>query len=220
MWMERDYRPVSELNYPYVTDLQTIRRVTECPDFPDFEVKELWYDKSDSNHSAPYMECEFKKEMTDEEFMNFHDITNNVYWEPDKDYTIFFWRGWSKKEDMEVPEGMAENMVLEIVKLNKEGFEMSYHKNADGEAIASDFFDKLTGHDFPPFEVIDYRNNGKSTHAIILFADTIGQSTFNAWQDPVDSARLRIDTVDNGKCIFFTMDRNKQYANLLITPKE
>ncbi len=44
LWIERDYRPVSELHYPYVTDLQTIRRVTECPDFPDFEVKELWYD--------------------------------------------------------------------------------------------------------------------------------------------------------------------------------
>lgn len=214
------YRKVSvsitELPSSYKTDINTIRGITMCESFPDFEIDELWFYKNDSNHTKPYLECSFKKEMTDEEFETFHENGNNVCWDCEKDYTLSFSRGWSKKEFMDIPNGMEEDMVVDIINLSNYGFTLSYYKNAKSEKIEDDYINNLTGYSFPTFSVVSYENDGETTVAKLLFDNYIDKHIADDFSIPDDSMVIMIDTIINNNWISLSMIRNERVADLII----
>ena len=216
---EREYVSISDLPNYCITDASIIREITECTDLPDFQVKELWYYKSDTCHSVPYIECSFNKEMMEEEFMEFCDKLKNVCWDYDKDGTLLFSRGWSKKEYMEVPKGMDENLVIEIDKLSQQGFTLLYKRNVRSEIIDKDFINNLTGHVFPPFSVISYKNDGETVMAKLLFSNLVEKKIADALSNGLDSMEIKVDTLVGNKWIFFDMLRNEKQADLLIVNK-
>lgn len=217
------YRKVSvsitELPSSYKTDINSIREITMCETFPDFVINELWFYKNDSDHSEPHLECSFKREMTDEEFETFCEIGNSVCWDYEKDNTMSFTRGWSKKEFMDIPDGMEEDMVVNIIMLSKYGFTLSYYKNAKSEKIEDDYIDNLTGYSFPTFSVVSYENDGETTRAKILFNNYIDKLIADKLTNPVDSMEIRIDTIINNNWIYLSMIRNERVADIIISTR-
>jgi len=209
--------PITELPSSYKTEIKSIREITMCESFPDFKIEELWFYKNDSNHTKPYLECSFKKEMTDEEFETFCEICNNVCWDSEKDFTLSFSRGWSKKEFMDIPNGMEEDMVVEINYLSNYGFTLSYHKNAKSEKIEDDFINNLTGSSFPSFTVVSYVNDGETTWVKLLFNNYIDKHIADEFSNFGDSMSIMIDTIINNNWIDFSMIRNERNANLIIS---
>ena len=99
-WLDKrklEYHLLEDIPSFCVLDVNTLREVTGNRDFPDFEAKQLWFYKSDSSHSVPHIECRFKKKMSEEDFEKFFQVESNIYWNPDKDGTLWFSRGWYKK---------------------------------------------------------------------------------------------------------------------------
>ena len=213
---KKEYFSIADLPNYCITDASIIREIIERKDLPDFQVKELWYYKSDTCHCVPFIECSFNKKMTEEEFMEFCDKTKYVYWDSDKDGTLLFSRGWSMKEYMEVPKGMDENLVIKIYKLSQRGFTLSYKRNVSGEKIDDDFINKLTGHVFPSFSVLSYENDGETVRAKLLFSNLVEKKTADALSNGLDSMEIIVDTLVGNKRVFFDMLRNEKQADLLI----
>ena len=213
----RNIVPVTELPDCFRTDVSAIREITQCDVFPVFEVKELWFDQSDSSHCFPHLECSFKKELTEQQFSALVDMCDSVYWDSDKDGTLCFSRGWSTKDQMEVPAGMEEDVFVSIEKLCKTGFTLSFMKNVKGDRIEDDFLSKLTDYTFPPFSVVSYMNDGDEMRATLRFHHPVDKHTVEALS--YDSDEIKIDTVINGQCFFFTMLANELIADLSISPK-
>ena len=213
----RNIVPITELPDCFRTDASAIREITQCDDFPDFEVKELWFDQPDSNHCFPHLECCFKEELTEQQFLALADMCDKVYWDSDKDGTLCFSRGWSTKDFMEVPAGMEDDIFVSIEKLTKTGFTLSFQKNVKGDWIEDDFLNKLTNCTFPPFSVVNYENDGYAMRAKLRFHHPVDKQTFDALS--FDSEEIKIDTVINGHWIFCTMDANDLIADLFISPR-
>lgn len=211
---DKVYVPIFELSEDFVTDVNIIRRVTQCEDLPEFEAKELWYHKIDGYHSEPHIECYFKKKMTEDELKKFFNIKENVFWDSDKDWTLSFSRGWSKKEYMDVPDGMKEDMAVKIEKLSQAGFTLSFWKNINTRPIESDFINKITGATFPSFSVISYRSDIDNVYAKLRFDRLVGGDIVGISQN--NSDEIKVDTFINKKRILFSMLRNEQYADLEI----
>lgn len=212
---DREYVQIEELQDYFVRNINIIRFVTECNDFPDYEARKLWYHRIDGYHTEPHIECFFKREMTKEEFIKLSKITHNIYWRVDKDGTLRFSRGWSQKEFMEIPVGMMENMLVRIEKLSQSGFTLSYRDNVKGERIDGDFLNKLTGKTFPAYSVVDYNNDGVRIYAQLQFENLVDTGTINELLAS-DSLDIKFDTVLNNKRFFFSMPKNEKLAILKI----
>lgn len=208
----KDYVPISELSEDFNTDVNIIRRVTQCKDLPEFEARELWYYKIDGLHSEPFIECYFRREMTEDEFKKLFKITENAYWDSDKDATLRFSRGWSKKEYMNVPEGMKEDLAIKIEKLSKAGFTLSYWKNINSRPIEPDFINKIIGTKFPSFSVISYISDHENVYAKLRFDSILDKNAVGYFQN--NSDEIKVDTSLNKKRIIFSMDGDDQYADL------
>ena len=212
---EQVISPLDDLPSYCVLDVNTIREVTECEEFPDFEATQLWYYKSDHSHSVPYIECHFKKKMNEEEFDKFCQVEKSICWGSDKDATLLFSRGWSQKEYMEIPKGMEENLFVSIDKLSRSGFTLSYKKNAGWEKIDNDYINKLTGYEFPPYTVISFENDGDTIRAILLFSNYLEKTIADVLANDLDE--IKIDTLFDNKEVFFDMLTNERHAILGIT---
>lgn len=218
---ERDYFSLEDLPHYCVIDVNKIREITECDAFPDFEATNLWYYKSDSSHTFPHIECYFKKEMSEKEYEKFWQTQRNICWGSDKDATLYFSRGWSKKEYMDIPQGMEENLVITIDKLDNAGFTLSYKRNDGWVKIDKDYINKLTGFVFPPYSVISFENDGDIIRAKLLFSDFVEKKTADALaNNSLDSMEIKIDTLINNKWVFFDMLRNEKHAHLFISLKK
>ena len=211
---DKVFGPISDLSEDFVTDVNIIRRVTQCEELPEFEAKELWYHKIDSFHSELHIECYFKKKMTENEFKKLFNIKENVYWTSDKDWTLFFSRGWSKKEYMDVPDGLKEDIAVKIEKLSQAGFILSFWKNVNTRPIESDFINQITGATFPSFSVISYRSDIDNVYAKLRFDSFVDKKIVEVSQNISDE--IKVDTIINNKRILFSMLRNEQYADLEI----
>lgn len=216
---ERVYLPVSQLDYPYV-DVEIIRKVTNCELIPEFEVEKFWYYKSDSTHSSPYIECRFKKEMTEKEFYNMVDPDIQFFWDWHSTGSLYFKRGWTEDEYMKIPEGMAENMVMTIRWMNEYSFEIVYEKNHQSEKIDDDILKELSGYKFPPFEVISYINYGDYIHADLLFSEYIDKLTADTLSFSNDSIHIYLDKIINDYSYSFEMDRNDLHAHIMISERD
>jgi len=214
---ERDYFSLEDLPSYCVTDVNKIREITECDDFPEFVAANLWYYKSDSSHTVSHIDCYFKKEMSEKEFEKFCQAQRNICWGSDKDATLYFSRGWSKKDYMDIPQGMEENLVITIDKLDCAGFTLSYKKNCGWEKIDKDYINELTGFAFPPYYVISIENDGGIIRAKLLFSDFVEKNTADALANSLDTMEIKVDTLIDNKWIFFDMLRNERHANLLIS---
>ena len=211
---EKEYAPISELSSDYVTDVDVIKGVTQCEDLPEFEARKLWYYKIDGNHSEPHIECYFKRVMTEDEFKKFFKITENIYWDSDKDWTLSFSRGWSKKGFMDVPSGMKEDMAVKIEKLSPVGFTLSYWKNVNSRPVDADSLNKIIGMTLPTFSVVSYRSDIENVYAKLRFDSMVDKNAVDVFRN--NSDEIKIDTFVNKKRFFFCMYKDEQYADLEI----
>ena len=220
-WLDKrklEYLPLEDIPSFCVLDVNTLREVTGNRDFPDFEAKQLWFYKSDISHSVPHIECRFKKKMSEEDFEKFFQVESNIYWNPDKDGTLWFSRGWSQKEYMDIPKGMEENLFISIDWLSRSGFVLSFMKNDEWVSIDKDYLNKLTGCVFPEYSVINFENGGKSISAKLLFSKYVEKNTADIFANGTDE--IKVDTVIDNKRIFFDMLRDERYGDLFISQEE
>jgi hypothetical protein len=209
----KDSVPLSELPKDFVTDVDLIRNITQCQDLPEFEARKLWYHKMDGYHSEPHIDCYFKRKMTEDEFKNLFKMTENIYWDSDKDWTLSFSRGWSKKEYMDVPEGMKEDIAVKIEKLSQTGFTLSYWKNVNSRPIDCDSLNMIAEMILPSYSVVSYISDIDNIRAKLRFNNA---SKNIADVFPNGSEEIKIDTFVNGKWYIFSMYRDEKYADLRI----
>ena len=209
-----DPNRLSELPEDFVTDVYTIREVTQCKDLPEFEAKRLWYDIMDGAHSEPHINCFFTRKMTEYEFDKFSKIKENIYWGSDSEWTLSFSRGWSKEEYMDVPKGMKEDIAVKIENLSPAGFTLSYWRNVKSKPIDGEIIKRITELRLPSFYIVSYISDLFNVHAKLRYDNMADNNMVNVI--PYRSEIIKVDTFINGKWFIFKMKRDEQYADLQI----
>lgn len=149
-----------------------IEELAGIKDFSKFE-KTIYIDEINKDTVATEY-LGFEHRLNDDEYSDFFSQCESIYWQSNKDNTLTFRRGWSKKEYMPIPVGMDEEMYVEIY-VNHLGMDLTYIKNPCVETVTKDSLDKFLGVVMPDFTIINYVSPDWTT---IQFNDSIPEETY------------------------------------------
>lgn len=116
----------------------------------------------------------FIHKLNDDEYSDLFSQCNSYYWRSNKDNTLSFRRGWSKKEYMPIPADMDEELYMEM-EVNRVGISFKYKRNPCNETVTKDSLDKFLGVVMPEFTIINYVSPDETT---IQFNDSIPEETY------------------------------------------
>lgn len=165
-----------QINTQKATDLSqisVIRELTEIDDFPEYKL--IAFEHAANSKEQEYIiECEFQPELTENKYLELVNKCSGIYWNSNKDETIRFSRGWSKKKYMSIPTGMKEESSANI-DLCRWRFWITYKKNRCRKPLSSDSLNHYLGVTLPDFTIVNFIAPDETT---IKFNEPISEDAY------------------------------------------
>lgn len=142
--------------------LNRFQKVVEVSNFPRFDT-EIYAWRDSSGQEEMRVEVTFNPVLSEQEYSDLRLVCDSsCYWDSNKDGSMTFSRGWSKRDYMEVPEGMPEERYMEV-HLNRYGMQVTLKNNPCLEMVDKDSLNRCLGVEMPDFTIVNYISPYRTT---------------------------------------------------------
>lgn len=171
----RDAVLVTDSRYERYTQVSLIRELTQVPDFPPFDSETYEY-TNEKGEKEIYLKCSFNPSVPEDSVWALRGKMQGGWQDEDSNGGMDFVKGWSKREYMTIPEGVKEEMILNIhMYCGDNEFYLSFKKNPCAESVSKDSLNHYLGVQLPEFTIVNYISPDMT---ILQFNGPIPESTY------------------------------------------